>query len=144
MRSSARPHIGCHVILSRRGRQEGTPPDIPLSRLHGPVYDRSMRHAMPGFCRELSPAIQGALWMSAATAAFAVMITLVRYLSQSLDPLQVVFFRNLFGVAVLSPWFLRQGRGSLRTERFHLHLLRAAVGLVAMTLWFTTLAALPL
>ncbi len=87
---------------------------------------------------------RGALWMVAAAAAFSVMITLVRHLSVSQPVLEIVFFRNLFGLLAMSPWLLRHGGGMLRTGRFGLHLLRAGLGLLAMSLWFWTLSVLPL
>jgi hypothetical protein len=45
----------------------------------------------------------GALWMSAATSGFALMIVLVRQLTYDLDPLQVVFLRNAFGLLAMAP-----------------------------------------
>jgi drug/metabolite transporter (DMT)-like permease len=72
------------------------------------------------------------------------MVNLVRHLTHSLDPLQVVFFRNAFGLLAMLPWLLRHGPAVLRTERLGLHALRAAIGIVAMVCWFTTLALLPL
>lgn len=93
---------------------------------------------------KLSTGVQGALWMSAGAAFFAVMINLVRYLTDQLDPLQVVFFRNAFGLAALLPWLLRQGAKAMHTEHLRLHILRATIGLTAMVLWFTTLSIMPL
>lgn len=94
--------------------------------------------------KRLSGAVQGALWMSASAAFFAVMINLVRYLTDQLDPLQVVFFRNAFGLAALLPWLLRQGTKAMHTQHLRLHILRASIGLTAMVLWFTTLSIMPL
>ena len=92
----------------------------------------------------LPPAVRGALWMSAGAAFFAVMINLVRYLTDHFDPLQVVFFRNAFGLVAILPWLLREGLPALHTERLHLHVIRALVGVAAMLLWFNTLALMPL
>jgi len=92
----------------------------------------------------LPAALAGALWMCGAACAFALMVNLVRHLTHSLDPLQVVFFRNAFGLLAMLPWLLRHGPAVLRTERLGLHALRAAIGIVAMVCWFTTLALLPL
>ncbi|HET6518300.1 MAG TPA: DMT family transporter [Geminicoccaceae bacterium] len=88
--------------------------------------------------------VRGALWMCGAAAAFAGMVNLVRLLSAGFDPLQIVFFRTAFGLLAMLPWLAGHGLGALRTERLGLHLLRAAIGLAAMVLWFTTLALLPL
>jgi drug/metabolite transporter (DMT)-like permease len=92
----------------------------------------------------LSASLRGALWMCAAATAFALMITLVRHLTDGLHPLQVVFFRTAFGLLAMLPWLLRQGLGVLRTGRFRLHLLRALIGIFAMVGWFTTLSLMPL
>lgn len=88
--------------------------------------------------------LRGALWMCAAATAFALMITVVRHLTDGLHPLQVVFFRTAFGLLAMLPWLLRQGLGVLRTRRLRLHLLRAAIGIFAMVGWFTTLSLMPL
>jgi drug/metabolite transporter (DMT)-like permease len=92
----------------------------------------------------LSASLRGALWMCAAATAFALMITLVRHLTDGLHPLQVVFFRTAFGLLAMLPWLLRQGLGVLRTGRLRLHLLRALIGIFAMVGWFTTLSLMPL
>lgn len=92
----------------------------------------------------LPAALAGALWMCAAAASFALMVNLVRILTASLDPLEVVFFRNVFGLLAMLPWLIRRGPGVLRTEHLGWHVLRAAIGIVAMVCWFTTLSLLPL
>jgi drug/metabolite transporter (DMT)-like permease len=92
----------------------------------------------------LPASLRGALWMVGATTAFACMINLVRVLSADFDPLQLVFFRTAFGLLFMLPWLTGRGFGALRTQRLGLHILRAAIGLVAMTLWFITVALLPL
>jgi drug/metabolite transporter (DMT)-like permease len=92
----------------------------------------------------LPASARGALWMCAAATCFALMITLVRQLTDDLHPLQVVFFRAAFGLLAMLPWLLRQGVGVLRTSRLRLHLLRALIGIFAMVGWFTTLSLMPL
>lgn len=92
----------------------------------------------------LAPSVQGALWMSAGAVFFSMMINLVRYLTDHFDPLQVVFFRNAFGLLAVTPWIYQLGFSALRTRRIHLHLYRALIGIAAMTLWFFTLSLMPL
>jgi drug/metabolite transporter (DMT)-like permease len=82
--------------------------------------------------------------MSAAATAFALMIVLVRHLTQIFDPLEVVFFRNVFGLLAMLPWLTSQGIGVLRTQHLGLHVIRAVIGIAAMVLWFTTLSLMPL
>ncbi|MEM7022447.1 MAG: DMT family transporter [Pseudomonadota bacterium] len=84
------------------------------------------------------------MWMTLAACAFATMVNIVRYLTEVFDPVQVVFFRNLFGLLAMTPWLFSRGLGALRTHRPGLHLLRAAIGIVAMLGWFTTLSLMPL
>lgn len=107
-----------------------------------------MSRALPEASSPAAPGLPaawaGALWMCGAACSFALMVNLVRYLTLSLDPLQVVFFRNAFGLLAMLPWLLRHGPGVLRTRHLGLHALRAAIGIAAMVCWFTTLALLPL
>ena len=86
----------------------------------------------------------GALWMLASTIFFTAMTAMIRYLSGSIDPLEIVFFRNLFGLAVLLPWVMRHGMVSLNTRRLPLYSLRALVGLIAMSCWFTAISQMNL
>ena len=108
----------------------------------------AMLHSLPrvraGALARLPASLRGALWMCAAASAFALMITLVRHLTDGLHPLQVVFFRTAFGLAAMLPWLLRQGFGVLRTGHLRLHLFRALIGIFAMVGWFTTLSLMPL
>jgi drug/metabolite transporter (DMT)-like permease len=107
-----------------------------------------MSHAPPGSSSSpatgLPAALAGALWMCGAACAFALMVNLVRYLTKTFDPLQVVFFRNAFGLVAMLPWLVRRGPAVLRTRRLGLHILRATIGIAAMVCWFTTLSLLPL
>ncbi len=75
---------------------------------------------------------------------FAVLTGLIRYLSETIHPFEIVFFRNLFGLAVMLPWLMRQGLGTLRTQRLPLHALRAGLGLVAMFGWFYSVSRMNL
>jgi drug/metabolite transporter (DMT)-like permease len=109
-----------------------------MAMLHG--LPKSTARAGAG----LPASVRGALWMCAAATAFALMITLVRHLTEGLHPLQVVFLRTAFGLVAMLPWLLRQGIGVLRTSRLRLHLLRALIGIFAMIGWFTTLSLMPL
>ena len=88
--------------------------------------------------------VLGALWMTAASMAFAVMIILIRVLTETFDPLQVVFFRCAFGLVAMLPWLIGHGIGALRTQWLGLHAIRAGSGIVSMALWMTGLSLIPL
>ena len=82
--------------------------------------------------------------MTAAAFCFAAMNAAVREASASLHPLQIAFFRNLFALLFILPWILKGGAVGLATGRFTLHGFRALFGMIAMSLWFTSVTLLPL
>lgn len=93
----------------------------------------------------MSDSLQGALYMTAAALCFAFMNLLVREANAlGVPPLEAAFFRNLFALLCILPWLMRVGFGGLKTERFPTHLLRAAVGIIAMGLWFTAISLVPM
>lgn len=92
----------------------------------------------------LSAASRGIILMVVSTMAFSVMHTAVRYLSAELHPLQIVFFRNLFGMFVFLPLILRSGFGFMATKRLPMHLLRAGLNVCAMSTFFLALSMTPL
>ncbi|MEM7022446.1 MAG: DMT family transporter [Pseudomonadota bacterium] len=82
--------------------------------------------------------------MLGSAVSVAAMSILIRHLTTSFDPLQVVFFRTLFGLLVMLPWLARRGIGELRTQRLGQHLLRALLAIGAMVTSFTALSVMPL
>ncbi len=82
--------------------------------------------------------------MCFSTIAFSVMHALVRFVSQELPPVQVAFFRNVFGLAVLMPLLIRSRFAMLRTTRLGLHAARGIINILAMFLFFTALSLTPL
>jgi drug/metabolite transporter (DMT)-like permease len=105
---------------------------------------RLARKWPPPFLADLPAPVRAALWMVLASIAFAAMIILIRQLTATFDPLQVVFFRNVFGLIAMLPWIAGHGLGALRTQRLGLHALRATIGIVSMICWFTALSLMPL
>lgn len=89
-------------------------------------------------------AVRGILLMVAAVAVFSTMDALIKYMTATYSPLQVIFFRNLFAFLPLLPVLGRGGIAMLRTERLGSHLSRALIGLGAMVCFFTALGLLPL
>lgn len=88
--------------------------------------------------------IRGALWMVLASAAFAALTSVIREMSSHLHPFELAFFRNLFGLMFMLPWFWRAGFGALKTERLKLHGFRSMIGLAAMLFWFSAVALMPI
>ncbi|MFT5259193.1 MAG: drug/metabolite transporter (DMT)-like permease [Saprospiraceae bacterium] len=81
--------------------------------------------------------------MFLATIVLACMHSLVRYISGELNPLLVVFFRNLFGFILIVPLVYRAGLSELKTSYPKLTLLRSVSGIIAMVTWFYGLAMVP-
>jgi drug/metabolite transporter (DMT)-like permease len=98
----------------------------------------SLAAAAPG-----NAALAAILWMIGAAFFFSILSATIRHLTGELHPLQIAFFRNLFGLAFMLPWLARAGLGSLRTGRFGLYLWRTIIGLMSMFTWFWALALLP-
>ena len=89
--------------------------------------------------------VAAALLMVAATACFGCMSILVRHLAEQIHPLEVAFFRNLLGLAILLPWLWQAGAlGVLRTNRFGRYMLRAGVNVLSMFAWFMAVPLMPL
>ena len=94
--------------------------------------------------RGQSPVMRGIALMCASTVAFAVMHLSVRVVSSELDPFQIAFFRNLFGLAFLVPLIWGSGFAQMRTARLGLHSVRAILNIGAMLMFFTALSITPL
>lgn len=89
-------------------------------------------------------AIIGVAWALAAFLCYALVPIGVRMSGSHIPPIEIVFFRNVIGFAVFIAFFAWRGFGSLRTEKFGLHLQRNIANFVGMWLWFAALAAMPL
>lgn len=81
-------------------------------------------------------------YMLLSTAAFAVMNALLKYLNH-IPALELVFFRSIGSACIATSFLLRQ-RIPLLGQTRGLLLLRAALGVTAMSLFFTSLKYLPL
>ena len=92
--------------------------------------------------------VRGAFFIVASEFSFAFSAAIIKFTSDSLPNESIVFFRNLFGLAILIPLVLNASRHNqtniLKTERLHLHLLRAGVGMGAMYCFFYSLGHISL
>jgi drug/metabolite transporter (DMT)-like permease len=96
----------------------------------------------------LTPVMQGLLWMMAGTASFSAMIIAVRYLADTIPPFEQVFLRSVISLAIGLPMVVRVWRQTAYTFRPNaLGGLYAARGLstfIGVSAWFFAIAALPL
>ena len=100
-------------------------------------------HLAAGARPPASDALKGIGFMVLACVFFGAMHVGVRHVTQSIHPFEAAFFRNFFGLLVLAPSFITHGLRPLRTQRFGLHCLRAALNLVAMLSFFYALSITP-
>lgn len=91
-----------------------------------------------------SPLLRAMAMMLGSTLCFVGMHALVAKVSQELPPIEVAFFRNLFGFVVLLPALARSRFGAFRTTKLHLHAIRGGVNSISMMMFFTALAITPL
>jgi drug/metabolite transporter (DMT)-like permease len=92
----------------------------------------------------LAPITQGLLWSLFGTVTGGIMNVLIREAAAEIDPLEVVFFRNLFALAFLLPFIARIGLGGLRTSKMGFYALRALVAFISMVTWFIGIIIVPL
>lgn len=88
--------------------------------------------------------IQGAAWAAVAATMHSLVAVGVRLLSGNMPPIEIVFFRNAIGLTLFTAFFAWRGFGSLRTQRFSLHVQRNICNFVGMWFWFAAIAAMPL
>ena len=92
----------------------------------------------------MSSSIKSAIWMLFASLNFALLNTLVKFLSKDFHLTQIIFFRSFFAVIFILPWMLNDGLNSLKTNSYRLQLCRSVLALVAMYMWFFSISNIPL
>ena len=88
--------------------------------------------------------IRGITLMFVSTFFFAAMHAVILHLTEAMHPFEVAFFRNLFGLIFVIPWFIRFGLEPLRTRHLKLHAYRSLVNVVAMFSFFYAISITPL
>ena len=102
-----------------------------------PVIARRRFDALP-------PITRAGFWVVLAGICATLMNVIVREAAKELHPLEITFFRCLFGFAVMVPWVMKVGVGALKTRKVGFYTLRAAVSLVSMLNWFYGITLVPL
>ena len=87
---------------------------------------------------------RGILLMILATILFSIMHASIKHISSGIHPFEVAFFRNLFGLVVIAPWFIKYGIQPLVTNKIKLHFLRSFFNVIAMLTFFYALSVTPL
>jgi len=88
--------------------------------------------------------VLGMVCILIATFFFSTTNAIIRALSSDLPPVEIAFFRSLFGMLLLLPLAVWYGSNSIRTRRPELHLARGVLHAVSMILWFVALSMVSL
>jgi drug/metabolite transporter (DMT)-like permease len=88
----------------------------------------------------------GPVYKIVSTVVFAVMLIFVKALGERIPPGEVVFFRSAVALVPVIGWLAWRGQfpSGVKTTRPGGHLIRSALGVGAMMLWFTGIQRLPL
>lgn len=90
------------------------------------------------------PTTRAALWMSGALLSFLAMAVGAREAAAELNTFQILFFRSLIGLIVLSVLLQQRGWHRITTGRFSLHLVRNISHFAGQYGWFYGIAFIPL
>ena len=93
--------------------------------------------AMPG-------TVRGMGWMLISAFTVAIFNGIVRHLSADVHPFEIAFVHSAFGVLFLAPVYVRGGLAPLKTRRFAMHAVRAALNVTASLFMLMALSISPL
>lgn len=96
---------------------------------------------------DTSPAqnnMKGILWMLFYAVAISIMHTSIRFVSEGMHPFEIAFFRCVFALLAVAPFFIRQGWAPLRTKRFPTLLVRGVINIYCMLAFFYAVSIVPL
>jgi drug/metabolite transporter (DMT)-like permease len=92
-----------------------------------------------------SDPVAAVLWITLAMALFAGLAGFARAaMNAGVHPFVVVFLRNLFAVALLSPLLFWRGSELVRSPQIGLYGFRVAVSFAGMLLWFYAISLIPI
>jgi len=93
----------------------------------------------------MKPVTRGILYMIAASALISANDAGIKVLiNEGFHSLEVVFFRNFFGVLAFLPFYWRLGLASLRTKRFGFHLFKNVLQTASIAAYFWALGLISL
>jgi drug/metabolite transporter (DMT)-like permease len=94
---------------------------------------------------EVSKSFRAFFLMGLSVGILASLDAIVKIINaQGMHPFEIVFFRNVFGLIALLPFFIRVGFKELRTQRPMYHICRGTFHAGAMIMWFWALTVMPL
>lgn len=86
----------------------------------------------------------GPFYMVWSCVLFVFLWALIRIVTETVHPFIVVLFRSIFALVALAPFFFREGKSALRTDRIGLHALRGMFATFATFSIFYAVSVVPL
>jgi len=87
----------------------------------------------------------GFVWVTVAMLCFSGLAAFGKHATQAgLDPLQVIFFRNMFCILFMLPLLVVRGPSLMTTNQVGFYSVRAGLAFLSMMAWFYALAKIPL
>lgn len=138
----------CGVGILRHGLPQNamsaSGPQAGSESCDGSDYEDKMVEVALSAWRRASPKFRSIFWLLGAAATLAAMSAIIRICAAELHPFAILFFRNLFSLALMGSWIYAAGFAILRTNKVSFYTLRALVSLVAMLAWFYGVTVMPL
>lgn len=89
--------------------------------------------------------LAAALWMTGSIAAFSSLAIAGRAIGTALDSFEVMLYRSLIGIAVVTATAFLTGRqAEITARRLDLHILRNILHFIGQNLWLVALGLIPL
>ena len=92
----------------------------------------------------LSGAVRGPLWMLSFCFFLSSQAIFIRHLAADLHPFEIVFFRNVFGIAFLMPLLWQVGLAAMRITRYKMYALATLFAATGPFFWYWSVAMMPM
>lgn len=87
----------------------------------------------------------GFVWVTLAMACFSGLAAFGKHAAKAgIDPLQVIFFRNMFCILFMMPLLYVRGPSLMQSDQLTFYTFRATLAFLSMMAWFYALALIPL
>jgi len=89
--------------------------------------------------------IKGIFWFSISRLALVALVVSARYLANTINPIQIVSFQNIFALLFFIPIFLKKGtKRAIYTKNLIIHFLRGSISVIGIIIWYYSFTKIPL
>jgi drug/metabolite transporter (DMT)-like permease len=81
--------------------------------------------------------------MLLAMFCFAIMAIFIRFAGDDAHTTVIVCMRNVLSLLILLPFIMKDGVKAFKTDRMGRHVMRSAIGIISMHMWFYSLLVMP-